>query len=113
MRTVMRLRTLDIRNFRSCHDMQVQFDDYTCLVGANGAGKSTILAALNVLFRHAAGTPTPVLHLTEEDFTLRDVSRPIEITATFSDLSEDEQGDFKAYFRQDKLVVKARAVWDP
>lgn len=108
----MRLKSLHIRNFRSCRDVQVHFDSYTCLVGANGAGKSTVLAALNVLFRHAAGTPTPVVSLMEEDFTLRDVSQPIEITATFAELSQVEEEDFKAYFRQDRLIVKAIARWD-
>ena len=108
----MRLRSLHIRNFRSCRDVQVELDDYTCLVGANGAGKSTVLAALNVLFRHSAGAPTPVFYLSEEDFTLRDVSQPIDIAATFVDLSSDEQNDFKAYFRQGALVVKAVAKWD-
>src|SRR5690606_29127531 len=82
------------------------------LVGANGAGKSTVLAALNVLFRHSAGAPTPVVSLSEEDFTIRDVSQPIEIIATFADLSPEEQEDFKAYFRQGVLVVKAVARWD-
>ena len=108
----MRLRSLHIRNFRSCRDVQVHLDGYTCLVGANGAGKSTVLAALNVLFRHAAGTPTPVAYLTDEDFTLRDFSRPIEIVATFAELSQVEQHEFKAYFRQDRLIVKAIARWD-
>ncbi|HBX79494.1 MAG TPA: ATP-dependent endonuclease [Acidimicrobiaceae bacterium] len=108
----MRLKSLRIQNFRSCRDVQVDFDSYTCLVGANGAGKSTVLAALNVLFRHAAGTPTPVVALAEEDFTLRDTSRPVEITATFADLTSDEREDFKAYFRQDRLIIKAVAHWD-
>ena len=108
----MRLTSLHIRNFRSCRDVRVELDDYTCLVGANGAGKSTVLAALNVLFRHSGGAPTPVLSLSEEDFTLRDVSQPIEIIATFADLSPGEQEDFKAYFRQGVLVVKAVAKWD-
>lgn len=108
----MRLISLHIKNFRSCRDVQVHFDNYTCLVGANGAGKSTVLAALNVLFRHAAGTPTSVSYLSDEDFTLRDVSQPIEIAATFGELSLSEQEEFKAYFRQDRLIIKAVARWE-
>lgn len=108
----MRLRSLRIRNFRSCRDVSVDLDDYTCLVGANGAGKSTVLAALNVLFRQTS-SPTPVSSLLEEDFHLRDTSRPIEITATFADLSPDAQTDFKEYFRQGVLIVSAKAEWSP
>jgi energy-coupling factor transporter ATP-binding protein EcfA2 len=90
--------------------VSVDFDDYTCLVGANGAGKSTVLAALNVLFRQTS-SPTPVSSLLEEDFHLRDTSRPITITATFADLSQDAQTDFKEYFRQGVLIVSAKAEW--
>ncbi len=109
----MRLKSLRIVNFRSCRDVLVEFGSYTCLVGPNGVGKSTVLAALNVLFRNSAGTPTPVIFLTEEDFTLRDTSVPITITATFAELSDGEQEEFKAYYRQGRLVVSARAEWDP
>jgi len=102
-----------MQNFRSCIDVTVAFDNYTCLVGQNGAGKSTVLAALNVLFRNATSSTTPVAALSEEDFCHRDTARPIVLTATFGDLSEPEQGDFKAYYRGGQLVVTARATWDP
>lgn len=35
----MKLSKLRIENFRSFKDETIHFDDYTCLVGANGAGK--------------------------------------------------------------------------
>src|SRR5688572_11839861 len=97
----MRLASLRIENFRSCHDVLITFDPYTTLVGPNGAGKSTILAALNILFRNVAGSPTNVTTLAEEDFCDRDVTRPIKIAATFTNLTQEEKEAFKSYVRQD------------
>ena len=91
----MTLKSLRIENFRSFRDETIQFDDYTCLVGANGAGKSTVLAALNVFFlNHEAPHLTP-LELQRDDFHLRDTSSPVRLTLTFEDLSEPAQGDLR------------------
>ena len=87
------------------------FDDYTCLVGANGSGKSTILMALNVFFRNTSA-PSDVINLQDEDFHMKDTSSPIEITCIFSDLSDDAKNDLKAYVRQNELAVTAKATWD-
>ncbi len=108
----MKLGSLRLQNFRSCRDVSVTFDNYTCFVGQNGAGKSTILTALNVLFRNTTGVSTGIIALTPEDFCNRDTSVPITITATFTDLSSEEADDFKSYVRHDQLVVTARATWD-
>jgi putative ATP-dependent endonuclease of the OLD family len=108
----MKLASLRLQNFRSCRDISVAFDNYTCLVGQNGAGKSTVLTALNVLFRNTSGVATGVTVLSEEDFCNRDTSIPIAIIATFADLSANEAEDFKNYVRHGQLVVTARATWD-
>ena len=108
----MRLSRLRIENFRSFEDQTIVIDDYTCFVGPNGSGKSTILNALNILFRNTQAA-SDVATLDEEDFHLRDVSRPIIITATFDDLSKEAEEDLKAYVRQGQLVVSARAEWNP
>ena len=109
----MRLHSLRIVNYRSFSDLTVRFDQYTCLVGQNGSGKSTILSALNVLFRNASASPTPVTQLTEEDFCCRNTKNPIAIIATFSELTPSEQADFQAYYRQDSLIISTKATWDP
>jgi predicted ATP-dependent endonuclease of OLD family len=108
----MRLTSLRIENFRSFKDETICFNDYTCLVGPNGAGKSAILNALNVFFRNSASSATNVLALTDEDYHHKNVEVPIRITLTFEDLSEGAKDDFKHYFRQDKLIVFAKASWD-
>ena len=108
----MRLKELRMQNFRSVEDETIHFDDYTCLVGPNGAGKSTVLQALNVFFRNNAGSAVNLSALSEEDFHHKDTSQPIRITLTFENLSEEAQSEFKAYYRNGKLVVSAVAKWN-
>lgn len=108
----MKLTEVRIENFRSFKDETIRFDDYTCLVGANGAGKSAILTALNVFFRNNASTATDLQVLSEEDFHHKNTSQPIKITVTFEQLSEAAREEFKHYYRQGKLTVCAKAQWN-
>lgn len=109
----MKLESLHIKHFRVCKDVTINFDNYTCLVGPNGAGKSSVLQALNILFRNTAGTSTNLINLSEEDFFNKETEKPIEITATFSDLPDKAKEDLKAYVRQEKLIITAKAQWSP
>jgi putative ATP-dependent endonuclease of the OLD family len=108
----MRLQSVHLKNYRSCLDTNVVLADYSCFVGPNGAGKSSILSALNTLFRDASN-PTSVSTLSEEDFHLRRTEEPIEISATFTDLSDAARADLIEYVRQGELTITARAEWDP
>ncbi len=109
----MKLKSIHIENFRSIKNETIELDDYTCMVGANGTGKSTVLQALNIFFRNTAGVTTGVWTLTQEDFHHRGTSSPVTVTLTFQDLSADAQKDLHAYYRQDKLIVSAKATWNP
>ena len=109
----MRIESVVVKNLRSLKDASVNLDDYTCFVGPNGAGKSTFLCALNIFFREADNAPTNLASLVSEDFHLRDTAEPIEIVVTFADLSAEAQDDFKEYFRHGKLIVSAKAEFDP
>jgi putative ATP-dependent endonuclease of OLD family len=108
----MRLTQVRIENFRSFADATIHLDDYTCLVGPNGTGKSVVLMALNVLFQETASTPTDVRVLSAEDFHHKKTRSPVKITATFEDLPEAAQHEFREYYRQGKLVIFAKATWD-
>lgn len=108
----MRIKSIHISNLRGIANATVQLDDYTCFVGANGAGKSTVLFALNVFFRDMDAQGNAITSLTAEDFHKRDTSKPVEIIVWFDQLSKEAQDDFKDYFRQDVLIVSAKAVFD-
>jgi predicted ATP-dependent endonuclease of OLD family len=69
----MQLRKLWIKHFRSCHDVSIDIGNLHAFVGANSAGKSTILHALDLLFNASTSK------LTEESFTKKDTSTPISI----------------------------------
>ncbi|MBR1366861.1 MULTISPECIES: ATP-dependent nuclease [Bradyrhizobium] len=109
----MRIQSVRIKNLRAYQDETVEFDSYTCLVGANGAGKSTVLCALNIFFREIENTSTNLSNLDKEDFHRGNVDEPIEITVTFADLSREAQEAFADYYRQGVLMVTARADYDP
>ncbi len=109
----MKLTEVSIENFRSIERQKISIDPFTCFVGPNGSGKSNVLAALNIFFRNTQSSPTNVVILCEEDFHKKNILAPVKITVTFSDLSDAEQEEFKAYFRQGSLIVSATAVWNP
>jgi putative ATP-dependent endonuclease of the OLD family len=108
----MRIQSVDVKNLRCIKDSVAQLNPYTCLVGPNGAGKSTLLLALNVFFREVENAPTNVTLLTSKDFYMGNITSPIEITVTFTDLSEEAKQDFKDYVRQDRLTITAMATFD-
>jgi predicted ATP-dependent endonuclease of OLD family len=53
----MKLRQIIIHNFRSVIDADIEAHDYMLLVGANNAGKSTILNALRVFYEDIKWSP--------------------------------------------------------
>ena len=108
----MKIKSVRIENFRSFQDEEIPLNDYACLVGSNGAGKSTVLTALNVFFRESENTSTNLNLLTEEDFHCKNTEQPIRITVTFTGLSEEAQQDFSDYSRQGELVVSATAEYN-
>jgi len=58
----MRLTSLRILNFRSCREVSFEISGMHALVGANNAGKSSVLRALDFLFNPSTRT------LNEESF---------------------------------------------
>lgn len=108
----MKLVSVRIQNFRAFEDETVNLSNYTCLVGANGTGKSTVLTALRVFFRDTMDVATDLVNLTREDFFNKDTTKTITITLTFEDLSEQAQADFKDYYRGSKLIISSVAEWN-
>lgn len=108
----MKIESVRIENFRAFKDETINFDNYTCFVGANGSGKSTILTALNVFFRQHKDTTTDLSKLSEQDFHHKNTDEPIKITVTFTGLSVEAKEDLSDYVRQDKLIVSSIAHYD-
>ncbi len=108
----MKIESVRIENFRVFRDETIFFDNYTCFVGANGAGKSTVFNALNIFFRQYKDSKTDLSKLSADDFHHKDVTKDIKITVTFSDLSQNAKENLATYVRQDKLIVTAVATYD-
>ncbi len=106
------IESVRVENFRCFKDETIKFDNYTCLVGPNGGGKSTVFSALNVFFRQYKDSKTDLSKLSADDFHHKDTSTPIKITVTFTDLSDKAKDDLSDYVRQDKLIVSAIANYD-
>ncbi|MHA1928846.1 MAG: ATP-dependent nuclease [Candidatus Thorarchaeota archaeon] len=108
----MKIESVRIENFRSFKDETITFDNYTCFVGANGSGKSTILNALNVFFRQYKDSKTDLSKLTSEDFHHRNTIEPVKITVTFKELSDAAKDELSDYVRQERLIVSSVAKYD-
>ncbi len=94
----MRIKSIQIENFRCLHSISTTFDTITMLLGRNGAGKSTILHALDVFYNVSY---QPV----NDDFFQRNTDTPIVIRVTYSDLTQQEQAEFSIYMQDQDLTI--------
>lgn len=100
----MKLETLHIKNFRACRDVRIELAPVISLVGANNAGKSTVLRALDFLFNPS------VAKLNEESFWALDTKLQIWVEGLFGDLSPNEVEIFEPYLRPDRTLQIARSA---
>jgi putative ATP-dependent endonuclease of the OLD family len=94
----LRLKSVRILNFRSIRDVTVEFGAHTALIGGNGAGKSSILKAIDRFY-------STVKTLEVDDYFGRDQGNPIEIELTFDTLGASALETFHSRVREGKLVV--------
>lgn len=104
----MRLKTLALKNFRCFPDEIVDFGPYCALVGANNAGKSAVIAAVDIFFR---SNPRNI-PVTVDDFYKRDKGRELKIELTFTDLHEKAREAFSHYERSGELTFFIKAKTD-
>ena len=76
----MRVARVRIRNFRCLEELDLDVDDITVLVGANGTGKSSVLHALGWFFEGG------LLNL--DDVTGRQEELVTSVSVTFRDFSD-------------------------
>ena len=104
----MKLKLLHIKNYRSCKDVSINIDSMRALVGANNAGKSSIIRALDLLFNPST------TKVDKETFWNGDSELTIWIEAIFDELSDAEKEDEKLipFLRPDDTFHIARsAIW--
>ncbi|MGV1802546.1 ATP-dependent nuclease [Agrobacterium vitis] len=94
----MQLERARIKNFRSLRDVEINFGTHTALIGGNGAGKSSILKAIEKFYSTSKSCDA-------DDFFGRNQEQPIEIELTFHQLSDQEVAAFEGRVRDGKLVV--------
>ena len=98
----MQIKRIAIKNFRAIRDQIIELEPYNTFVGANGSGKSTVLNALNLFFGELDGK-----RISDRDVHNKNTSETIEISVTFSNLSEKEKTEFKHYVRANELTIVA------
>ncbi|MFO8089101.1 MAG: ATP-dependent endonuclease [Desulfatiglandaceae bacterium] len=100
----MKLIQLRIQNFRSCRNISLEIGGMHALVGANNAGKSTVLRALDFLFNPSSKS------LNEESFWNKDTGLEIRVEAIFSDITAKEKESLNAYLKPDGTFHMARSA---
>lgn len=100
----MKLAHLRIQNFRSCRDVFLEIKNMHALVGANNAGKSAVLRALDFLFNPS------IKSLSEESFWNKDTSLEIRVEAIFVELSDKERLALESYLKVDGTFHMARSA---
>ena len=100
----MKLIQVRTQNFRSCREVSLEIGGMHALVGANNAGKSTVLRALDFLFNPSTKS------LNEESFWNKDTSLEIRVEAAFSELTDKEKEALNAYLKPDGTFHMARSA---
>ncbi len=104
----MKLQNVRIKNYRSCRDVEIEFGSMHALVGANNAGKSSLLRSLDFLFN-----PT-ITKIDNETFWNGDTGLQIWVEAVFCSLTDEEKENekLKPYLKPDGSFHIARsAIW--
>jgi hypothetical protein len=92
------IQRIETVNFRSLKQVDIQCDNLLAILGRNGAGKSTILYALDAFYNVSA-------QFNEYDYFDKDTSKEITIRVTYGDLRDDETGEFSPYLSDNRLIV--------
>lgn len=102
----MKIYSMQIQKFRSIDDSSISFKQIMALVGANNAGKSHVLRALNAFFNFNEERE----YFLNEAHLYSKKSRP-RITITFDGIVE-EDGIPEEYLHNGKLTLKFTYRWD-
>lgn len=100
----MKIRKIEIKNYRSLCNLTIYPKDILALVGRNNSGKSNVIKALELFFKAS------VRLVNDEWFYNHKTEATIEILITFEQLSDWERKEFKTWMDENKLVVGREVV---
>ncbi len=92
------IKSVHVKHFRCILNETLNCEPLTAIVGANGAGKSSFLRALELFY---ASSP----RFGQDDFYNKEIDEDIEITVTFTALEEDSRNKFGPYLDGEELTV--------
>ena len=97
----MRIRSLELANFRSVAEGKVTFPGHTVIIGGNSVGKSTICEALDLLLgpeRLSRNSPIDEHDFFERRYLDEDGAPiPIELEVVLTDLTDEVLARFRAH----------------
>jgi predicted ATPase len=103
----MRIQTIEANNFKSLVELRLDLSKFTCLIGLNGAGKSTVLQFIDFLSQQMQGDIEG--WLTERNWRARDMKSRLTTKKNIDfsvDLTSGEfmdPGEWKASFNPGQL----------
>ncbi len=104
----MKIQKIEIKNYRSLHNLTIYPKDILALIGRNNSGKSNVIKALELFFECSAR------RINDECFynykPEEPIREPIEILVVFEQLSDWEVEKFKPWMDGDQLVVGREVV---
>ena len=98
-------KSIRVQNFRSILDATLPCERLTALVGANGAGKSSFLRAIEMFY-----SDSPKIEI--DDYYNKDTFKEIIVTITFGDLQTEAKTLFARYVQNDELTVERVFKWN-
>lgn len=98
----MKLKKIEIFNFRSIEKLKITVDNYLVLIGENNSGKSSVLRGLELFYSESLRS------FSDENFHFKDTSKPIEIILTFDRLTQEEleQKYIKHWVFENEVKIK-------
>lgn len=100
----MKIRRVEIENFRAVSNFKEEIGSYTAFIGYNGGGKSSILHAVRWFFEGFDLQPTDVYSGTKHDHDSVE-STTVKVTISFDDLSSLDRQNFKPYVIGDEITL--------
>lgn len=97
----MKIKKVEIKNFRTLKDVEIPFDSVTTFIGPNGSGKSTVLRALDWFFNGKPGV------LTDKDCSFGTSNESIEVGVMFGDLTNTDREALGKYAPGDAATFTA------